>query len=460
VANPKNTPTLDSVASLNADGSRRYVHPAEVSGRYDRVRRVVFAILFAILFAVPWIKIDGHPAILLDIPRRQFFLFGEIFNAQDGWMLLFLAGGLGLSLLFLTSISGRLWCGFACPQTVMIEGVFRVIERWTEGPREARIKLEQAPWTANKIARKAAKHLAFIAMASLFAHTILGYFIPIRSLWGVLLSGPRAHMEAFFWTLGLTALFYFDFGWFREQFCVIMCPYGRLQSVLTDQESLVVGYDVKRGEPRGKLNVIGNGDCVDCKRCIAVCPTGIDIRQGLQLDCIGCTACIDACDAIMDKVQKPRGLIRMDSLKGFQGEATKLLRPRTIAYAVGGLLGIVVFSVALRSRTAFAANLLRPTSAPYVVENEEVRNVFRLKLVSKRSEPSTLTVKPPAVDGITFVVPQQQVTLPPMGAMEVPVIATMARSRYQTPVALKFEVASPERTQQVNATFLGPGKLI
>lgn len=458
MATPPNTPSLDSVASLNRDGSRRFVHPADVSGRFVNRRRITFAILFAILFAVPWLKIGGRPAILLDIPQRQFFLFGEIFNAQDGWMLLFLAGGLGLSLLFLTTISGRLWCGFACPQTVMIEGVFRVIERLTEGPREARIKLEKAPWGLEKTLRKGSKHLLFLAMASLFAHTILGYFIPIRSLWGVLLNGPKAHMEAFFWTLGLTALFYFDFGWFREQFCVIMCPYGRLQSVLTDQDSIVVGYDVKRGEPRGKLNVIGNGDCVDCKRCIAVCPTGIDIRQGLQLDCIGCTACIDACDEIMTKVHKPQGLIRMDSLKGFAGEKSKILRPRTILYAVGGLLGIVVFSIALRSRTAFEANLLRPTGAPFTVENSEIRNVFRLKIASKRTEPSTVEVIPPVADGITFVVPIKQVNLAPLGNMEVPVIATMPTSKYQGPVHLVFEVRAPERTQKVNANFLGPGR--
>ena len=458
MASRHHLPTLDSVASLNADGSRRFVHPADVSGRYDRRRRIVFAILFAILFAIPWLKVDGRPAMLLDIPQRQFFLFGEIFNAQDGWMLLFLAGGLGLSLLFLTTLSGRLWCGFACPQTVMIDGVFRVIERWTEGPREARIKLEQAPWSASKIARKAIKHALFLAMASLFAHTILGYFIPIRSLFGVLTEGPRAHLEAFLWTLALTALFYFDFGWFREQFCVIMCPYGRLQSVLTDAESLVVGYDVKRGEPRGKLNVPGNGDCVDCKRCIAVCPTAIDIRQGLQLDCIGCTACIDACDAIMDKVQKPRGLIRLDSLKGFAGERTRLLRPRTIAYAVGGLLGLVVFFVALRSRTAFAVNLLRPTGAPFTVEGAEIRNVYRLKLVSKRSEPSTLSISPSSSAPITFLVPQPRVTLPPLGALEVPVIATLPADRFQGPVRVSFEVASPERKQQLPATFLGPGR--
>lgn len=458
MAAKKHLPTLDSVASLNADGSRRFVHPADVSGPHDRRRRVVFAILFAILFAVPWLKVDGRPAILLDVPQRRFFLFGEIFNAQDGGMLLFLAGGLGLLLLFLTSISGRLWCGFACPQTVMIEGVFRVIERWTEGPREARIKLEQAPWGPGKIARKGAKHALFLVMASLFAHTVLGYFIPIRDLFGVLLGGPRAHLEAFLWTLGLTTLFYFDFGWFREQFCVIMCPYGRLQSVLTDDDSLVVGYDVKRGEPRGKANTPGNGDCVDCKRCIAVCPTAIDIRQGLQLDCIGCTACIDACDDIMVKVNKPKGLIRLDSLRGFAGEKTRLVRLRTILYAVGGLIGILVFTFAIRSRTAFAVNLLRPTGAPYLVENAEIRNVFRIKLVSKRSEPSTLTITPPATPGISFLVPQRQVTLLPHGSLEIPVIATMPTGGYQRPIHLVFEVASPERKQQVQATFLGPDR--
>lgn len=458
MAKPRNAPTLDTVASLNQDGSRRYVHPADVSGRFVNLRRVTFAVLFAILFAVPWIKVGGRPAILLDVPKRQFFLFGEIFNAQDGWMLLFLIGGLGLLLLFITTVSGRLWCGFACPQTVMIEGVFRVIERWTEGTREARIKLDSAPWGIEKILRKGIKHLLFLGMASLFAHTILGYFIPIRELWGVLLNGPSAHMEAFLWTLGLTGLFYFDFGWFREQFCVIMCPYGRLQSALTDQDSIVVGYDTKRGEPRGKLNVIGNGDCVDCKRCVVVCPTGIDIRQGLQLDCIGCTACIDACDEIMDKVEKPRGLIRMDSLNGFAGKKTNIIRPRTVISALSGIIGLIAFVIAFRSHQAFEANLLRPTGAPYVVDSGEIRNIFRLKLVSKRSEPSTLEVIPPEVSGITFIVPQKQVTLAPLDTMEVPVIATMPASQFQGAIPLVFEVRATERTQKINANFLGPGR--
>lgn len=452
-------PSLDSLASLNEDGSRRRIHPAEVSGRVTNIRRVVFAILLTVLFVTPWVRINGRPAVLLDIPRRQFFLLGQAYNAQDTWLVFFLLTGMGFALLVTTTLFGRMWCGFACPQTVLVEGIYRRVETLFEGTRSARMKLDRAPWSLEKIARRGGKHLAFVGISLLIAHDFLGYFFPIRELWTVVSAGPSAHLEAFFWTAGIAALLYFDCGWFREQFCVIMCPYGRLQSMLVDKDTLVVGYDQKRGEPRGKLKVLNNGDCIDCHKCIYVCPTGIDIRQGLQLDCIGCGACVDACNDVMRKVNKPEGLIRLDSLRGFEGEKTKFFRPRTFVYAFAGLLGLMALGFSMRTRTPFEATLLRPQGAPFSVESSEVRNVLRLRLVSKLDAPSTLHLEPHIPEGASVIVPQPDVAMPALGSIEVPIIVTIPLSAYKGPVPVEVLVSHEGTQKSVTAPLLGPGRL-
>jgi cytochrome c oxidase accessory protein FixG len=451
------SPSLDEVASLQADGSRRYVHPADVKGPHDRARRLVFAGLIVVLLGLPWVQIGGHPAILLDIPHRQFFLLGEAYNAQDAWLLFFLLTGVGFSLVATTTLFGRAWCGYACPQTVFIEGVFRRIERLIEGPREARLKLERAPWGPEKIARKAVKQALFLAVSVIIAHAVLGYFFPIRTLVQLVSAGPRAHLEAFVWTTAVTALVYFDFGWFREQFCVIMCPYGRLQSAMTDRDTIQVGYDARRGEPRGKLKVLGRGDCVDCRRCIHVCPTGIDIRQGLQLDCIGCTACIDACDEVMIKVGQPAGLIRYDSERGFAGEKTKIWRPRTAAYLAAGLLGLAAVSFALHARQSFEVNILR-SPTPYTLDEGEVRNVLRLHLVGKGSAVATYQIEAlgPASDRV--IISRPTVELSGSGSVEIPVIVHVPLADFHGSFPVQIRIRGPRGERVVSTSFMGPGR--
>jgi cytochrome c oxidase accessory protein FixG len=450
------TPTLDELASLHADGSRRYVHPADVRGPHDRIRRVVFAVLLLVLLGLPWVQIGGHPAILLDIPHRQFFLLGEGYNAQDAWLLFFLLTGVGFGLVSVTTLFGRVWCGYACPQTVLIDGVFRRIERLIEGPREARLKLERAPWGPEKIARKATKQVLFLGVSTIVAHAVLGYFFPIRSLLSIIAQGPRAHLEAFAWTTGVTALVYFDFGWFREQFCVIMCPYGRLQSALTDRDTIQVGYDAKRGEPRGKLKVLNSGDCVDCRRCIHVCPTGIDIRQGLQLECIGCTACIDACDEVMVKVGRSKGLIRYDSERGFAGEKTRIWRPRTMAYLVAGFLGLAAASLAFHLHQSFEVNLLR-SPTPYSVEDGEVRNVLRLHLVSKGSA-ATYQIEALGPASNRVVISRPSVDLSGSGSVEIPVIVHVPLAEFQGAFPVQIRIRGPHSERVVSTSFMGPGR--
>lgn len=444
-------------SSLRADGTREPVHPADVRGRFARARRAVFAVLIAIWAGLPWIQIGGHPAVFLDVQHRKFFLFGATFNAQDLWLLFFLLTGLGFSLVFLTAVAGRVFCGWACPQTVFLEGIFRPIERLIEGPREVRIKRNAGKWTRDKIVRKVAKHAIYVVAAVFVSHVFLAYFVSLPGLFGMVLGPPTEHLEAFLWMVGTSAIFYFDFAHFREQTCLGICPYGRMQSVLMDEHSLVVGYDVNRGEPRGKLNQKGAGDCIDCKRCVAVCPTGIDIRNGLQLDCIACTACIDACDEIMDKIKRPRGLIRYDSLAGLAGQPRRFVRPRTILLTVLLCVGVVVFGFAVTKRTDFEANLLRLPGAPYTVENDTVRNAFQIHLVNKRAEDAVFTITPEAHEGAQVVVPMKEVKLEGLRSTYVPIFVTMPKEKFSGDFVINVRVRRDGGRERVySGKFLGP----
>ncbi len=390
----KHLPVLSPASSLRSDGHRQHVHPADVHGRFTRARHVVFTILGVVLVAVPWIRIEGRPALFLDVPARLFFAFGHSFNAQDFWLVFFLLSAVLFTLIVVTTVLGRVWCGWACPQTVFLEGVFRPIERLIEGPRNERIRRNEGPRDFAFFWRKALKHTLFIVVALIIGHAFLAYFVSIPSLLEMVQRSPTEHPTAFAWVIIMSGAFYANFAWFREQLCLVICPYGRLQSVLTDDDSLVVGYDTSRGEPRRKgKDREGAGDCVECGRCVAVCPTGIDIRNGLQIDCIGCTECIDACDEIMVKLDRPRGLVRYDSLRGLRGGATRFLRPRVLAYAALGAIGATVAFFALSGRMPYEATLLRMRGAPYVVDGETIRNTFQLHVVNKEDHAITLTLR-------------------------------------------------------------------
>ena len=284
-------PDLDSVYTINPDGSRNFMHPADVHGKWQVVKNIVYTVLLVVYLIMPWIKIGGYPAVHFDVPGRTAHLFGTTFTNQDFHLMFFLLLGFGLSMFLITSLWGRVWCGFACPQTVFLEGVFRRIERWIEGPRIQRVRRNLGPLTGAKLWRKLLKHAVFLGLSYAFAHAFIAYFLPARELLEVIGSHPREHMGAFIWGIAWTAVLYFDYSWFREQTCLIICPYGRLQSTLIDYDTIVIGYDGQRGEPRHK-GVDKGGDCIDCRRCIDVCPTGIDIRNGMQLECIACSNCI------------------------------------------------------------------------------------------------------------------------------------------------------------------------
>lgn len=404
-------PVVETASSLRRDGGRNWVHPADVKGRFVRARYVVFALLVAVWAALPWIPIGGHPALYLDVPRSRFYLFGGTFNAQDVWLVFFLLTGIGLALILVTTVLGRVWCGWACPQTVFLEGMFRRIERLVEGPRNQRIARNAGPLTFDKLWRKVVKHALFVIAALFVSHVFLSFFVSMPSLLEMVRRSPSEHPTAFAWMAAVSVVLYGNFAWFREQLCLIICPYGRLQSALTDRDTLVVGYDARRGEPRGKASDPAAGDCVDCKRCVVVCPTGIDIRNGLQLDCIGCTACIDACDEVMDKLKRPRGLVRYDSQAGLEGGGRRIARPRLALYGVMILAWGAGAFFAFRAHDPYEANLVRLRGAPYHVVDGTVRNLFSVHLVNKAPEPATFTIEGVDASGLEIRVGQPELEL-------------------------------------------------
>lgn len=388
----RHKPRLTQLTSVNDDGSRYIIHPADTKGIFTTWRRILATVLIVFYAALPWIKIGGYPAVFLDTNAMRFHFFGLTFVSHDIWLGFFLITGLGFGLFYVTSLFGRIWCGWACPQTVFLEHVYRRIERWIEGDASKRRKLDEAPWTLNKVARRSIKHGIFLFISAAIAHMFMAYFVSIPALWDMMQHSPREHWGVFLFVFVYTALLYFNFAWFREQLCIIICPYGRLQSVLIDDHSVVIGYDEKRGEPRGKVSDPNAGDCIDCNRCVQVCPTGIDIRQGLQMECVGCSNCIDACDTIMDKVGRPRGLIRYDSFQGLAGEKTKWIRPRTIAYSILMFIGLAVMYFSISGLTSASITVWRMGGPPYHVDESYVRNQYMVRITNRKNEPANFSL--------------------------------------------------------------------
>jgi len=437
---------------------------------------VTYYLLIALWAALPWIPINGNPAVFLDIEKRQFFLFGATFNAQDIWLMFFLVTGFGFGLLYSTTVLGRVWCGWACPQTVFIEGIFRPIERLINGPRNVALRRAKSGLGFDRAWRQIATHALYLVAALFVSHVFVAYFVSIPKLFAMVFHAPSAHPEVFAWMLGTTILFYVSFGLFREQFCVVMCPYGRLQSALLDDDSIVIGYDERRGEPRGKATAKlsksaletpakTKGDCVDCSRCVVVCPTGIDIRDGLQLDCIGCTACIDACDEVMVKLDRPRGLIRYDSLKGLRGEKRRFLRPRVYIYTVLLVAGMVAASIAVGRREPFEANLLRLPGIPYTRDEAgNIRNGFELHIVNKTNATTHFQITPvqdPASPGsLNYILPMNTVDIEPLGSRRVPFFVTMDEKQFtkERPVIVRIDAS--HATSSTTSTAAGSAKTV
>jgi cytochrome c oxidase accessory protein FixG len=425
-------PNLVSVTTINEDGSRFMLHPADVRGRFTFARRIFGLALILVYVALPWIRIGGFPALFFDLVERRFHIFGLTFVAQDLWLGFFLISGVGFGLFYLTSLFGRLWCGWACPYTVFLDHIFRRIERWIDGDAAQRRKLDRAPWTGGKIARRILKQTLFLLAAATIAHIFLSYFVSLPRLYAYMKESPLAHAQAFGVVLFLTAALYFCFAWFREQFCVILCPYGRIQSALTDDNTAIIGYDAKRGEPRGKANDGDAGDCVSCNRCVQVCPTGIDIRNGLQLECIGCAACVDACDDIMAKLKRPKGLIRYDSMNGLAGGKTRWIRPRIIFYTIMMAAGLAALSFSLTKVHDVNMTVTRMRSGmPYFFTEESVGNHLIVRAITKRNVPTSFHIEiVGAPEGVTTSGLGEDLVVSGQGEEEHPFIITVPKAKY------------------------------
>lgn len=374
----------ERLATTDEHGHRIFLHPETVKGVWQRRRALVYWFLIGLYLVLPWINVKGKPALQFDIINREFtFLGGTIHGVQPILIFLFLISIL-FFIAFMTSVFGRVWCGWACPQTVFIQSIFLKIESFIEGTPKQRRDLDASPWNTIKIMKRALKWGVFLLISLHIAHTFIGYVVGPRELISITMHSPLENWGLFLAVMILTLIFLLDFGWFREQFCIIMCPYGRMQSVMMDENSLVVSYDKKRGEPRfGTVPKGEEGDCINCFHCVKVCPVGIDIRRGTQLECIHCTLCIDACDNIMDRLKKPHGLIKYASENG---EKHKILTPRSMAYSAISVLLLGVFFYFLNSTTKLDVVFLR-SKVPFTVTREgKVMNNFQLKLSHQGSD--------------------------------------------------------------------------
>lgn len=435
----------DKIATVDDSGKRVWIYPQKPKGRFTNARTYVSWVLLAFLFGAPFIKVNGEQFLLFNILERKFVLFGLVFTTQDFHLLVLAMLTFIVFIILFTVVWGRLFCGWVCPQTIFMEMVFRKIEYAIEGDANAQRRLNKAPWTTKKIIKKVGKQAIFFAIAVLVANTFLAYIIGIEEVQRIATEPVSQNLQGFIAMILFSGAFYFVFSYLREQVCVTICPYGRLQGVMLDENSIVVAYDFERGEPRGKIkksrkkkkapqpdtsggaaaaanpvaqmqsdvsdaatvvaspdcdgpsrNGNGNpaetmksalGDCIDCGMCVRVCPTGIDIRDGTQLECVNCTACIDACDEIMDKVGRPRGLIRYDSYNGIKEGKKKLFTPRVIAYTAVLAVLILVNVVLLSMRTDVETLLLRTPGTLYQrVDDTYISNLYNYQVINKTKE--------------------------------------------------------------------------
>ena len=458
----------DHIATADEEGRRKWIYPRKVDGRFFRRRTWFSWLLLLIMFGGPFVTINGNPLLMMNIPARKFVVLGQIFWPQDMIIfaisiLLFFTG-----VIIFTAAFGRLWCGWACPQTVMMEMVFRKIEYFIEGDAPQQRALAAAPWNVQKITKRLLKHAVFYAISFLVGNVLLSYIIGWRDLWQIIIDPPAQHVTGLTFMILFSLLFYGIFARFREQACTFICPYGRFQSALLDENSIVVAYDHKRGEKRAPLKhnltereryQAGLGDCVACNQCVAVCPTGIDIRNGTQMECIHCTACMDACDTVMDKIGKARGLVRYSSLNGIERAEPLRFTPRLKLYL--GVLGVLatVLTLMIFTRSDVEATLLRaPGSLFQKMPDGRYSNLYTVRLVNKTSRdlPVELRLESPA--GSIEVMGQGGTVAVAQKLMQNSILVELDASALQsgtTPVVIGVYSAG-KKLQTLKTAFVGP----
>lgn len=444
--------------------ARRKIHAREVTGRYERLRVTAMSALLGLFYGLPWVQWRGQQAVLFDLPARKFHIFGLMFFPQDFFLLTWLLIIAAVTLFFFTTLGGRLWCGYACPQTVWTK-VFVNIERWCEGDRQQRMKLDRAPWTARKVMRSTGKQILWIAFAAYTGMTFVGYFSAIRGLVPSIATASLGGWETF-WSLFYGFATYGNAGYMREQVCKYMCPYARFQSAMFDRNSLIISYDPARGEPRGSRSRSadprkeGLGDCIDCTLCVQVCPTGIDIRDGLQLECIACAACIDACDGVMQKMHYAPGLIRYATENSMDSKRTRIVRPRTIIYGALLLALVVGFGIAVAERQLLELDVIRDRNSLYrQLDDGSIENVYTVRLVNKDTQAHTLRLGVSGLQDATIESEQREYRV---GGGEIVSIPVRVRAPSQTvagSVAVKILARSAgedEPQSSAVARFVAP----
>ena len=439
------------------------IYPREIDGRFARLRVLSVWGLLGIYYLLPWLQWNGRQAVLFDLPARKFFILGLVFWPQDFIFLTWLLIIAALSLFFFTAVAGRLWCGYACPQTVWTEA-FLWMERLTEGDRNAGLKLDRGPWDANKLLRKGSKQILWVSFALWTGFTFVGFFSPIRQLAVDVLAWSAGPWETF-WIFFYGFATYGNAGYLREQVCKYMCPYARFQGAMFDHDTLVITYDKERGEPRGARKrgtdprAQGLGDCIDCTWCVQVCPTGIDIRQGLQIECIACAACIDACDEIMDKMGSPRGLIRYTTQHALEHQPTRVMRPRVLIYA--GLLSALVvgFVVALALRSPVSLDVLRDRNTLYrLTDDGQVDNVYTLRILNKTEKEQRFRIEARGGSVLTLL-PQREYVVGSGAVYSLPLRVRRAAYEPLGPETIEITARSvdePKVHATTDARFLAP----
>lgn len=454
----------DSVATINKEGKRNYIFPKKPKGKLYNLRTIASIVYLVVFFTLPFIKVGGQPLFLFDILERKFILFGVIFWPQDFYI--FAIGFLSfvVFIILFTVVFGRVWCGWACPQTVFMEMVFRKIEYWIDGDSQAQKRLKEMPWNSFKIRKRAVKVAVFFSISFLIANFALSYLIGMDEVLKMVHEGIYVNLGTFSSLVAFTTIFFLVFYWFREQACIVVCPYGRLQGVLLDRKSIVVAYDYVRGEPRGKVQKAPvpaadvAGDCVDCFACVRVCPTGIDIRNGTQLECVNCTACIDACDAIMEKLNRPTGLIRLDSEENIaHSKKTGNWRLKAYSTVMVLLLGFLVFL--LVSRKDVDATILRaPGQIFQTLPDGRLSNLYNIKLANKTRKDVPLTLKLENIKGEINII-GDNLTVPKESYFQKPFFVKINRNeivRRKTPIKIGV-YENGKRIEVTETTFLGPG---
>jgi cytochrome c oxidase accessory protein FixG len=464
VAPPANTQSFrDRVSTVDEKGKRVWVYPQKPKGKLYNWRTLLSVLYVAVLFGLPFVKVNGHPLFLFNVIERQFILFGQIFWPQD-----FFIFGVGMIVFIVfiglfTNVFGRVFCGWMCPQTIFLEMIFRKIEYWIEGDRPAQKMLDKAPWTGSKIAKKVGKWTAFWTLSFIIANTFLAYIIGVDELFKIVTEPVSEHVGGFTAIMAFTSAFFFVYLWFREQVCTVVCPYGRLQGVLMDKKTIVVAFDYTRGEPRGKFKKNQQrelGDCIDCNQCVNVCPTGIDIRNGTQLECVNCTACIDACNRMMEAVGLPLDLIRYTSEHNLETGTKKFRftrKMKVFTVIMVALLGVEV--ALLATRIDIGVNVMRtPGQLFQELPNNQLGNLYNYKLLNKTYADKDVVLKPENFKGSIEIVGGKSLQIPAEGYSRGSMFIKMDRKEVKGhKTELKIGVyEGDERIETVKASFVGP----